>query len=124
MQRTSAMSVAMIWQINQHIVAFQTGHTYCCFCHEVQKVVQPSWQEFSTSLREVESTDRAKPNTQTLQEDGKDVGHQHDEEEFVLERGTGRNIRGVVARINVRYRYLSHRLEPISLRTSDRRCLP
>lgn len=48
-------------------------------------------------LSKIHARDRTEFNTQRLEEDGKDVRHEYDEEEFELETGAGGNVGCIVS---------------------------
>lgn len=76
--------------------------THSSFGHDVQEDVEPPWQEFLTCLGEIEARDTAQLDAKTLQENRKDIGHQDNEEQLELIRGTSGNICRVVSWINIR----------------------
>ena len=48
-------------------------------------------------LSKVHARHRTEFDTQRLEEDGEDVGHQYDEEKFEPERGARCHVRGIIA---------------------------
>lgn len=51
--------------------------TYCTLSHNIQRNIQPFWQESPTSLRQVQTTHSAQLDAKTLQENCEDICHQH-----------------------------------------------
>jgi hypothetical protein len=54
--------------------------TYSTFSQDVEKNIQPFREERSTTLGQIKPTNTPKLNTQALEEDGKKIGHQNDEQ--------------------------------------------
>ncbi len=76
-------------------------YTYSPFSHDVEEDIEPPWEESSASFSQIEPTDTSKLDAQALQEDGKDVRHQNDEEQSESVGRTSSHIRGIVSGINV-----------------------
>lgn len=75
--------------------------TYSSFSHNVEEYVQPSWKKLSTSLSKVQAADSPEFDAQALQEDGKEVGHQDNEEKSEAIGSSGGHIRRVISGIDV-----------------------
>lgn len=84
------------------------GSTYSSLSHDIEEVIHPSREEFSARFREIEAADTSKLNAQTLQENGKDVRHQNDEEQPEPVRSTSSYIGRVISRIDVSHRNLQY----------------
>src|SRR5690242_107043 len=64
---------------------------------EVKNIIQPRREMRLAILSKIHARDRPQLDAQRLQEDGEDIGHEHDEEQLELERSPSRNISGVVS---------------------------
>lgn len=69
-------------------------------CKDVQGIVQPAGQESPTGFSQIESSDGAKLDAKTLEEDGKQVGQKDDEKKPEAIGRAGGDVRGIVSRIN------------------------
>jgi hypothetical protein len=98
---TSAMSVAMICPMSAISLKNPQTRTYGSFSHDVQKYVQPPWEEGLACFSKVKSTDTSKFDAQTLEENGKEIRHQNDEEELEPVGNSGSNICCIVSWIDV-----------------------
>lgn len=70
------------------------------FSEHIEKVVEPSWQVSTTCRCQIKARDGAQLDGKALEEDGKDVAEQDDEEELEAVRRACRNVGRVVARID------------------------
>jgi hypothetical protein len=67
------------------------------FCEGIENIVEP-WRKVGLAIfSKVHSRHGAQFDAQGLEEDGEDVGHQNDEEEFEPEGGTRSHIGGVIS---------------------------
>lgn len=55
--------------------------TYSCLSQNIEEDIEPPWEESPASLSQIEPADTSKLDAQALQEDGKDIRHQNDEEQ-------------------------------------------
>lgn len=70
------------------------------FSQTVQEVVQPSRQKGAAGRRQIEPGDGAQLDGQALQENGKDVAQQDDEEQLETIGRSGGDVGGVISRVN------------------------
>ncbi|PMB67043.1 hypothetical protein BM221_006705 [Beauveria bassiana] len=70
------------------------------FGQRVEQVVEPARAVRAAGRREVVARDGAELDGERLQENGKDVAEEHDEEQAILVRGAGGNVGGVVAGVD------------------------
>lgn len=104
---TSEISVAIIYsELRRFKSEFRTRIAYRSFSHDIKRNIQPFRKKLSASFCKIESTDTSQLDAQALQENGKNIRHQHDEEELEPVRRTRGNIRGIISRVNICHGYL------------------
>lgn len=69
-------------------------------CEEVEDVVQPSRKKGSAGLGKVETGDGAQLDAKSLEEDGEQIGKEHDEEQSEAIGSSSGHICGIVSGIN------------------------
>lgn len=72
----------------------------CDLGHGVQRVVEPSREKLATGRGEVQPGDCSQLDGQALEQDGKDVAQEDDEQQLEAVGGSGSDVGGVVSRVN------------------------
>lgn len=71
--------------------------------HAIQKIVEPSREECTAGLGEVQSTDSSQLDGKTLQQNSKQIAHEDNEQEPEAIRSSSGNIGSIIAGINYLY---------------------
>lgn len=68
---------------------------------DIEDQIEPFGEVLATILGEIQARDAAKFDTERLEKDGKEIGHQDDEQMAVLGGSAGLDISSIVSRIDV-----------------------